>query len=85
MVESRERILSKTKLALRPMTILTSPTRRQGSSRNAPRSEVPLTPFRLTALEVCLKQYEKVLDYADDVIHRALTVYGGFVAPSLQQ
>lgn len=69
MVETRKRILSKTKLALRPMTILASLTRRQGSSINVPLRGTPLTPLLLAALEVCLELYEKTLDNADDVIH----------------
>jgi len=70
LVETRKRILSKAKLALRPMTILASLTRRQGSSINVPLRGTPLTPLRLAELEVCIEPYKKTLDNADDVIHR---------------
>jgi hypothetical protein len=69
LVETRKGILSKAKLALRPMTILASLTRRQGSSMNAPLRGTPLTPLPLAALQVCLDAYEKTLDNADDIIH----------------
>ena len=70
MVETRKRILSKTKLALRPMTILASLTRRQGSSLNVPLRGTPLTPLRLAELKVCFEPHKTILDNADDVIHR---------------
>jgi len=73
LVETRKGILSKAKLALRPMTILTSLTRRQGSSINVPLRGTPLTPLRLAELEVCLGPHKTTLDNADDVIHRTLT------------
>ena len=69
MVETRKRILSKAKLALRPLTILASLTRRQGSSINVPLRGTPLTPLRLAELEVCIEPQKKALDNADDVIH----------------
>jgi hypothetical protein len=68
LVETRKRILSKAKLALRPMTILASLTRRQGSSINVPLRGTPLTPLRLAELEVCIEPHKKTLDNADDVI-----------------
>ena len=69
MVETRKRILSKAKLALGPMTILASPTRRQGPWINVPLRGTPLTPLRLAQLEVCIEPHNKTLDNADDVIH----------------
>ena len=73
MVETRKGILSKAKLALRPMTILASLTRRQGSAINVPLRGTPLTPLRLAELEVCLSYMKRVLDNADNVIHRTLS------------
>jgi len=55
LVESRERILSKTKLALRMMKFFCEPMRR-------PRA-------KLAELEICPELQEKTLDNADDVIH----------------
>ena len=69
MVETRKGILSKAKLALRPMTILASLTRRQGSSINVPLRGTPLTPLRLAELEVCFEPHKETIDNADDVIH----------------
>jgi hypothetical protein len=68
LVETRKGILSKAKLALRPMTILASLARRQGSSINVPLRGPPLTPLRLAALEVYSIYMKKVIDNADDVI-----------------
>jgi hypothetical protein len=70
LVETHKRILSKAKLALRPMTILASLARRQGSSINVPLRGTPLTPLRLAELEVCFEPHKKTVDNADDVIHR---------------
>ena len=89
MVETRKGILSKAKLALRPMTILTSLTRRQGSSINVPLRGTPLTPLRLAELEVCLGPHKTTLDNADDVIHRTyailartgMVIYGLLLVP----
>ena len=53
---------------LRPMTILASLTRRQGSSINVPLRGTPLTPLRLAELEVCFEPHKNPLDNADDVI-----------------
>lgn len=72
MVETHKRILSKAKLALRPMTILASLARRQGSSINVPLRGTPLTPLRLAELEVCFEPHKKTVDNADDVIHEDL-------------
>jgi hypothetical protein len=69
LVETRKGILSKTKLVLRPMTILASLTRRQGSPINVPLRGTPLTPLRLAELEVCLDYMKNVLDNAANVIH----------------
>jgi hypothetical protein len=69
LVETGKGILGKTKLALRPMTILASLTRRQGSSINVPLREPPSTPLQLAALEVCSAYMKKGIDNADDVIH----------------
>ena len=76
MVESRKGILSKAKLALRPITILASRPRRQGSSMNAPLRWAPLTPLSARnargvrgAAKKIMKKYEKTLDSADAVIH----------------
>ncbi len=71
MVETHKRILSKAKLALRPMTILASLMRRQGSSINVPLrgTPTPLTPLRLAELEVRIESHKKTLDNAAAVIH----------------
>jgi len=76
LVESRKGILSKTKLALRPIQILASRSRRQGSSSNAPLRRAPLTPLSARnargvrgAAKTIMKKYEKTLDSADAVIH----------------
>ena len=61
LVETRKGILSKAKLALRPLTILASLTRRQGASINV--------LLRLAELEVCFEPHKKTLDNAADVIH----------------
>jgi hypothetical protein len=75
LVETRKGILSKAKLALRPMTILPS---LRGVIRYTSRfAEPPLTPLQLAELEVCLEPHEnassyrkKDIDNAADVIHR---------------
>jgi hypothetical protein len=76
LVETRKGILSRAKLALRPITILASLTRRQGSSINVPLRGAALDPAPARSARglsgvvwVCLESYEKVLDNADDVIH----------------
>jgi len=76
LVESRKGILSKVKLALRPIQILASRSRRQGSSSNAPLHGVSLTPLSARnargvrgAAKTIMKKYEKTLDNAADVIH----------------
>ena len=74
MVETRKGILRKAKLALRPMTIVASLTRRQGPTINVPLCGPPLTPLQLVALEVCLEPHEKALDTADDVIHGTFAI-----------
>ena len=69
MVETRKGILSKAKLALRPMTILASLSGVKGL-RYTPRfAGPPLTPLQLAVPEVCSIYMNKVLDNADDVIH----------------
>jgi hypothetical protein len=79
LVETRKRILSKTKLALGPMTILASLTRRQRSSINAPLRAAPSTPLLLAALEVCLELYEKVLTTPTTLYMGVREVLGGFL------
>jgi hypothetical protein len=69
LVETRRGILSKAKLALRPLTILASLTRRQGASIKVPLRGTPLTPRRLAEFEVCFEPHKKTLDNAADVIH----------------
>ena len=83
MVETRKRILSKAKLALGPMTILESPTRRQGPWINVPLRGTPLTPLRLAQLEVCIEPHNKTLDNADDVLHVTLALLLEFVCKLL--
>ena len=61
MVETRNRILSKAKLALRPMTILASSLQRQASLRLFRFVPTTLTPLPLAQLEVCMEQHKKLL------------------------
>ena len=75
MVETRKGILSKAKLALRPMTILTSLTRRQGSSMNVPLRGAALDPAPARGARGLSGLHEKVLDNADDLIHRTYSLW----------
>jgi len=69
LVETRNGILSKAKLVLRPMTILASLLQRQASSRIFPlRADDPdLAPARVARSLHGAAQ--KTLDNADDLIH----------------
>ena len=70
LVDTGKGILSKTKLALRPMTILASLTRYQGSSMNVPLRGAALDPAAARSSRGLFDLHEKkVIDNADDVIH----------------
>lgn len=76
MVEVNQQIPNKDEAPLRPIKILASRSRRQGSSSNAPLRGVPLTPLSARnargvrgAAKKIMTKYENTLDNADAVIH----------------
>jgi hypothetical protein len=73
LVETRNRILSKAKLALRPMTILASSLQRQASLRIFPFRAHDPDPAPARAARSLHGAAQKALDSADDRIHRTLT------------
>jgi hypothetical protein len=76
LVEVNQKIPDRDEAELRPAVEGSEPSRRQGSSINAPLRGAPLTPLpareamgvRDTA-QKRMKRDEKTLDHADDVIH----------------